>query len=121
MFRLEFFFGQPELEFIFFCRAYRNFLPKFNNNITSLGYMAKTLNQIFFFFHQNQNIFLSNIGNQNIFFEKNHNPPYKLNGPSLIIMLFSPTLMSGPSTLSATVAVWKAVAARVIRSLVAGT
>ena len=27
-----------------------------------------------FFVHQNQNIFFSNIGNQNIFFRKNHNP-----------------------------------------------
>jgi hypothetical protein len=46
--------------------------------------MTKTLNQIFFFFlHQNQNIFFSNIGNQNIFLEKNHNPPFKLNGHSL--------------------------------------
>ena len=37
--------------------------------------MTKTLNQIIFFFlHHNQNIFL----------EKNHNPPpWKLNGPSL--------------------------------------
>ena len=33
-----------------------------------LGYMTKTLNHIIFFFlHQNQNIFFSNIGNQNIF------------------------------------------------------
>jgi hypothetical protein len=38
--------------FIFFCRA--------------IGYMTKTLNQIFFFFlHQNQNIFFSFTGNQN--------------------------------------------------------
>ena len=38
--------------------------------------MTKTLNQIIIFFlHQNQNIFFSNIGNQNIFLEKNHNPP----------------------------------------------
>ena len=45
----------------------------------TLGYMTKTLNQIIFFFlQQNQNIFFSNIGNQNIFLEKNHNPP--LNG-----------------------------------------
>ena len=29
----------------------------------------------FFFLHQNQNIFFSNIGNQNIFLEKKHNPP----------------------------------------------
>jgi hypothetical protein len=36
----------------------------------ALGYMTKTLNQ---------NIFFSNIGNQNIFLEKNHNPPFKLN------------------------------------------
>jgi hypothetical protein len=27
----------------------------------------------FFFLHQNQNIFFSNIGNQNIFLEKKHN------------------------------------------------
>jgi hypothetical protein len=46
--------------------------------------MTKTLNPIIFFFlHQNQNIFFSNIGNQNIFLEKNHNPPFKLNGRSL--------------------------------------
>jgi hypothetical protein len=44
-------------------------------NLT-LDYMTKTLNQIIFFFlNQNQNIFFSNIGNQNIFLEKNHNPP----------------------------------------------
>jgi hypothetical protein len=35
--------------------------------------MTKTLNQIIFLFlHQNQNIFFSNIGNQNIFLEQNH-------------------------------------------------
>ena len=31
-----------------------------------------------FFLHQNQNIFFSNIGNQNIFLEKNHNPPLQV-------------------------------------------
>ena len=37
----------------------------------ALGYMTKTLNQIKKnFLHQNQNIFFSNIGNQNIFLEK---------------------------------------------------
>ena len=42
----------------------------FFHNLT-LGYMTKTLNQIIFFFlQQNQNIFFSNIGNQNIFFRK---------------------------------------------------
>ena len=49
--------------------------------------MTKTLNQIFFFLHQNQNIFFSNIGNQNIFLEKNHNPPLKLNGRSLSTLI----------------------------------
>ena len=37
--------------------------------------MTKTLNHIIFFLHQNQNIFFSNIGNQNIFLEEKHNPP----------------------------------------------
>ena len=38
---------------------------------STLGYMTKTLIQIIIFFlHQNQNIFFSNIGNQNIFLEK---------------------------------------------------
>ena len=32
--------------------------------------MTKTRNQIIFFLHQNQNIFFSNIGNQNIFLDK---------------------------------------------------
>ena len=48
--------------------------------------MTKTLNQIIFFLHQNQNIFFSNIGNQNIFLEKTippPPPPFKLNGRSL--------------------------------------
>ena len=41
--------------------------------------MTKTPNQIIIFFlHQNQNIFFSNIGNQNIFLEKNHNPPFQV-------------------------------------------
>jgi hypothetical protein len=52
---------------------------------STLDYMTKTLNHIIFFFlYQNQNIFFSNIGNQNIFLEKKHNPPFKLNGRSLI-------------------------------------
>ena len=44
----------------------------------------------FFFLHQNQNIFFSNIGNQNICLEKKKNStppppsPWKLNGSSLI-------------------------------------
>jgi hypothetical protein len=37
--------------------------------------MTKTLNHIFFFLHQHQNIFFNNIGYQNIILEKKHNPP----------------------------------------------
>ena len=38
--------------------------------------MTKTLNQIIFLFlHQNQNIFFSDIGNQNIFLEKKQKKP----------------------------------------------
>ena len=58
----------------------------------SLGYMSKMLNQIIFFFllHRNQNIFFSNIGNQNILLEKKHKPPsFKLNGCSLNCFIFS--------------------------------
>jgi hypothetical protein len=73
LFGSEFFFRTTqELEYIFFLsrEAWIFFSPEFK-----LGYMTKTLNQIFFPLHQNQNIFFSNIGNQNIFLEKNHNPP----------------------------------------------
>ena len=56
-----------ELEFFFFGRAKHKFFFK---NLT-LDYMTKTFYQIIFvFLHQNQNIFFSNIGNQNIFLEK---------------------------------------------------
>ena len=80
-----FFWTTQELEYLFFCRTKREF---FFQNLT-LGYMTKTLNQIIFFFlHQNQNILFSNIGNQNIFLEKNHNPPlFKLNGRSLTTLV----------------------------------
>ena len=54
-FNFEFFFRTTqELEYLFFCRTKCEF---FFQNLT-LGYMTKTLNQIIFFFlHQNQNIF----------------------------------------------------------------
>ena len=68
----NFFFEQNKSwNIFFFCRAKREI---FFQNLT-VGYMTKALNQIIFFFlHQNQNMFFSNIGNQNIFLEK-HNPP----------------------------------------------
>ena len=73
LFRSEFFFPTTrELENLFFVAQSTIF---FLQNST-LGYMTITLNQIIFFvsLHQNQNIFFSNIGNQNIFLEKKHNP-----------------------------------------------
>ena len=51
---------------------------------------SKNSESDFFFLHQNQNIFFSNIGNQNIFLEKNHNPPFRLNGRSLTKWLETP-------------------------------
>jgi hypothetical protein len=56
------------------------FSPEFNirlyDKISGSGF--------FFCLHQNQNIFFSNIGNQNIVLEKDQTP-WKLNGPSLTI------------------------------------
>jgi len=48
----------------------RIFFPEFN-----ISLYDKNSEPDFFFLHQNQNIFFSNIGNQNIFLEKNHSPP----------------------------------------------
>ena len=50
-----------------------NFFPEFN-----ILYDKNSESDFFFFLHQNQNIFFSNIGNQNIFLEKNHNPPLQV-------------------------------------------
>jgi hypothetical protein len=84
LFRSEFFFRtMQELEYLFsLSRKARIFFPEFNIRLYD-----KNSESDFFFLHQNQNIFFSNIGNQNIFLEKNHNPPFKLNGPSLIIVI----------------------------------
>ena len=71
-FRSEFFFRTTqELEYFLLLSREAQF---FFQNLT-LGYtcMTKTLNQIFFSLHQNQNIFFSNIGNKNIFLEKKPN------------------------------------------------
>jgi hypothetical protein len=69
----EFFFRTTRvLEYLFFSEFH---IRLYDKNSES---------DYFFFLHQNQDIFFSNIGNQNIFLEKNHNPPFKLNGRSLI-------------------------------------
>ena len=58
----------------FFCRAKREcFFPEFNIRLYD-----KNSESDFFFLHQNQNIFFSNIGNPNIFLEKKHTPPLPL-------------------------------------------
>ena len=56
-----------EFEYLFFlsCKA-RNFFPEFNIRL----YDKNSESDYFFFLHQNQNIFFSNIGNQNIFLGK---------------------------------------------------
>jgi hypothetical protein len=74
-----------EFEYLFFlsCKA-RNFFPEFNIRL----YDKNSESDYIFFLHHNQNIFFSNIGNQNIFLEKKTPPPppppFKLNGRSLI-------------------------------------
>ena len=63
----------------------RNFFPGCNIRL----YDKNSESDYFFFLHQNRKIFFSNIGNQNIFLEKNITPPppppppFKLNGRSL--------------------------------------
>jgi len=61
---------------IFLSRKVRNFLPEFNIRLYD-----KNSESDFFFLHQNQNIFFSNIGNQNTFFRKKtiNGRPLKLN------------------------------------------
>ena len=68
LFRSEIFFRtRQELEYLFFMsRKARNFFPEFNIML----YDKNSESDYFFFLHHNQNIFVSNIGNQNIFFRK---------------------------------------------------
>jgi hypothetical protein len=74
-FRIFFVRTTQELEYVFFLsrKAWKNF-PEFNIRL----YDKYSESDYFFFLHQNQNIFFSNIGNQNIFLEKNHNPPLQV-------------------------------------------
>ena len=43
-------------------------------NNTAVLYDKNSESEYLFFLHPNQNIFFSNIGNQNMFLEKKHNP-----------------------------------------------
>jgi hypothetical protein len=62
-----FFRTTQELEYLFFLpRKALTFFPEFNNRL----YDKNSESDYFFFLQQNQNIFFSNIGNQNIFFRK---------------------------------------------------
>jgi hypothetical protein len=47
-------------------------------NNTAVLYDKNSESEYLFFLHPNQNIFFSNIGNQNMFLEKNHNPPLQV-------------------------------------------
>ena len=94
MFRSEFFFRTTrELEYLFFLsRKAQNFFPEFNIRL----YDKNSESDYYFFLLQNQNIFFSNIGNQNIFLQKNHNPPLQVKGilsTSCVIFLY-PKLLS---------------------------
>ena len=62
-----FFRTTRELEyFLFLSRIARNLFPEFNIRL----YDKNSESDYFFTLHQNQNIFFSNIGSQNIFLEK---------------------------------------------------
>jgi hypothetical protein len=54
--------------------------------------MTKTLNQIFFFLHQNQNIFFSNIGNQNICPRMISSPMWKIQIKDYRMVIFASPL-----------------------------
>jgi hypothetical protein len=71
----NFFSDNTRVRIYFFCRAKREFFfPIFYIRL----YDKNSESDYFFFLHQNQNIFFSNIGNQNIFLVKNHNPPLQV-------------------------------------------
>ena len=72
----KFFFEQHESQNInLFCRSKREFFfTEFNIRL----YDKNSESDYFFFLHQNQNIFFSNIGNQNIFLEKKNITPTPL-------------------------------------------
>jgi hypothetical protein len=78
----KFFSDNTRVRIFFLSRKTPNFFPVFIIRL----YDKYSESDYFFFLHQHQNIFFGNIGNQNIFLEKNHNPPFKLNGRSLIIL-----------------------------------
>ena len=80
LFHSEVFFRTTqELEYFFLSRKAQNFVQEFNIRL----YDKNSQSDYLFFFRQNLNILFSNIVNQNIVLEKNHNPPFKLNGRSL--------------------------------------
>ena len=83
-------FGQHKSYNIYFLsHKARHFFPEFNIRL----YDKNSESDYFFFLHQNQDIFFSNIGNLNIFLEKKHNPPFKLNDRSLIHILSNANLL----------------------------
>ena len=63
---------------------------KFFFQYLTLAYMTKTLNQFILFSSTKIRIFFSaTLGIRIFFLEKNHNPPFKLNGRSLIYIICS--------------------------------
>ena len=68
-----FFRTAQELKYLFFLSSEaRIFSPEFNIRL----YDKHSESDYLFFLHQNQNVLFSNIGNQNIFLEKNITPPH---------------------------------------------
>ena len=85
----NFFFGHHELEYLFFLLPKpRNYFQEFNIRL----YDKNSESDYNFCSPPKSEYFFSNIGNQNIFFRKKSPPPpppWKLNGPSLRVMVFT--------------------------------
>ena len=77
----NFFFGQHELEYLFFLSRRDFFFLEFNIRL----YDKNSEADYFFFLHQNQNIFSATLGIRIFFSEKKTYPthPFKLNDRSL--------------------------------------
>ena len=67
-----------------------NFFPEFNIRL----YDKNSESRFFFFPPSKSEYFFSNVGNQNIFLEKNHNPPSQFPLPMALNSVFSFIKMS---------------------------
>ena len=75
---------------IFFVAQSAKFFPQFNIRL----YDKNSESFYFFFLHQNQNIFFSNIGNQNVFFQVKWSFPNMQFSPDVCVHQYCLSLLS---------------------------